>query len=63
MWANILNKVEYTDDLTLLFPKLVSSNGDNISIKFGELGRYKRANWSFQKEWRYMIKMLLKVIR
>ena len=57
-WANILNKVEYTDDPNLLFPKLVSSNGNDISIKFGELGRYKRANWSFQKEWRYIIKIL-----
>ncbi|WP_195251897.1 DUF2971 domain-containing protein [Romboutsia sp. 1001713B170207_170306_H8] len=57
-WTNILNKFEYTDDLTLLFPKLLSSSGDDISIKFGELGRYKRTNWSFQKEWRYMIKIL-----
>ena len=60
-----LIKVEYTDDLSLLFPKIetVSLTPDpitgkvNYSINFSYLtvGKYKMTTWEFQKEWRYIM--------
>lgn len=66
----LLYKVEYTDDLNKIYPNIktitnelsVLPNGNfqtnmKKSFDFGNLGRYKRKNWDFQKEVRYIINM------
>lgn len=68
-----LEKVEYSDEVDDLYPKIKieSYKGaaqDYINAKrmedlqsqkveylFEKLGKYKRTNWEFQKEWRYII--------
>lgn len=64
-----LTKVIYTDDESLLFPiskniekKTINTNGkitntENISYKIDKIGKYKRKNWEFQNEIRYLISM------
>lgn len=52
---NILFCVEYTQDENKLYPKLFSNEGEQISVDFGNLGKYKNIHWSFQKEWRYIL--------
>lgn len=55
---NILTKVKYTNDEKMLYPKVASNNGDEILIKFSELGKYKSHNWQFQKECRFVITII-----
>lgn len=33
----------------------IKANNLNITYSFKDLGKYKRKNWEFQKEWRYII--------
>lgn len=66
----ILIKVIYTDDESLLFPisknmekKTINdgekiTNTQNISYKIDKIGKYKRKNWNFQNEVRYLISMV-----
>lgn len=51
---DILFKVEYTDNPSMLYPRLI--NGSNIFL--GMLGRYKNKYWEFQSEWRYKLLIL-----
>lgn len=66
----LLEKVIYTDDEELLFPKVkqitneITKENDGkikttqtINYNIKEIGRYKRKNWSFQNEVRYIIPM------
>lgn len=57
-----LIEVTYTNDRSLLFPKASNTveNGDNWSFSFrrGEIGKFKRKAWEFQKELRYRIHSL-----
>lgn len=53
-WLKILEKVQYTDDENLINVTIFSQEGGCTSIKTNEIGRYKRRNWEFQKEWRYI---------
>lgn len=55
---DILQKVEYTDEKDLLFPNIIRSNEGNTEMKFGLLGKHKRVEWKFQREWRYIITFL-----
>lgn len=50
-----LFKVEYTDDKTLLNPRIIAINETNAQIDIGILGRYKSMSWRFQEEWRYIL--------
>ena len=50
-----LIKVEYTDDLSLLKPKLLTIAEYGGSINTSLLGRYKNSYWKFQNEWRYRL--------
>ena len=52
---DFLCKVEYTDEKEKLYPKLLLENGNQFSINFGKLGKYKNLHWQFQKEWRYIL--------
>ena len=52
--GDILKKIEYTDDIALLEPKLIQDD----SIIFDKLGIYKSTYWEFQEEWRYMLHFL-----
>lgn len=56
-WGNLLTKVIYTDDENLLKPTIAYQDVQNNvkGVNFNEIGKYKRSNWEFQKEWRYII--------
>lgn len=53
--GEILEKIEYTDGLSLLEPCVSEKNGNRITIKFGSLGKHKNSYWKFQREWRYIM--------
>ena len=52
----ILHKVEYTNDESLLFPKVINAfeNGGLVA-DLNALGVHKTTAWSYQKEWRYIL--------
>lgn len=52
---DMLEKVKYTDKEAELFPNLIKFDGEYTSISFGTIGQYKRIEWSFQREWRYLV--------
>lgn len=52
-FLDILRKVEYTDDISLLYPKVYFRTKKSTELDVTNLGKYKRTYWSFQKEWRY----------
>ena len=56
--GEILHKVIYTDDKSLLEPCVNKSKADEISISFSELGKYKNKYWEFQEEWRYLLSFI-----
>lgn len=56
--GDILTQVQYTDDIDLLEPKIVSTVGDTINLDMKNIGKYKNKYWDFQKEWRYMMTFL-----
>lgn len=49
-------EVLYTDDEDLLHPQIKSQTEEGASISFEKLGRYKRKYWTFQNEYRYIIR-------
>lgn len=52
---DILENVEYTNDPDKLYPKLIKNDGVNTEMELGIIGKYKRNEWKFQREWRYII--------
>lgn len=68
-----LIKVEYTNNEDLLYPKIskIDATDNKSKIMMNGMGKYKRACWEFQHEWRYVIifypvsekQMILDVIR
>lgn len=48
-------KVIYTDDESLIFPKIINDSSEGFEIGFGKLGCHKNKQWEFQKEWRYKL--------
>lgn len=54
----VLHKVEYTQDEEKLYPSILKNNGDQFSVNFGDMGKYKNTHWDFQKEWRYILHIL-----
>jgi len=56
--AMFLRKVEYTNDEATLHPTVKSKEADGIAYAFGEFGIYKRPEWQFQNEWRYILMIL-----
>lgn len=58
MSKELLYKVEYTNDITKLYPSLLKKDGKQFSIALGELGKYKNLHWQFQNEWRYILNIL-----
>lgn len=53
-----LHKVEYTDDVEKLCPKLEKIDGDKAYIALDMMGIYKSSIWSFQSEYRYLIRSI-----
>lgn len=53
--GEILKEIQYTDDQSLLEPKVSEITDTNIKIDIGKLGIYKSKYWAFQKEWRYIM--------
>ena len=55
---DLLHKVEYTDDPSKLYPRLLIENGNQFTLLLGNLGKHKNLHWEFQKEWRYILNIL-----
>lgn len=51
-----LHKVEYTDDVEKLCPRLEKIDGDKAHIALDMMGIYKSNIWNFQSEYRYLIR-------
>ena len=56
-WGNILEKVIYTNDKKLLYPKVINIHENGGEIKLNHVGIYKSEDWTFQQEWRYIIRI------
>lgn len=55
-----LVEVQYTEEEGLLYPQIKSYSVGTTKLQeskysYGNLGKYKRKAWSFQKEWRYVL--------
>ena len=55
--TDYLIKVIYTDEASLLEPKLMSLQEGKTHIAINKLGRYKNTYWEFQKEYRYVMEV------
>ncbi len=55
-----VEKIEYTDDESLIYPKLIHYNHatNQSSVELGIVCKYKRSEWYFQDEVRYKILFL-----
>lgn len=53
--GKILEKVQYTNDISKLEPTVVLDDGKGLQLSTSDLGRYKNTHWEFQKEWRYIM--------
>lgn len=52
----ILHEVEYTNNQSLLFPKVINAFGHGgLVADLNALGVHKTIAWSYQKEWRYIL--------
>lgn len=51
-------EVEYTDDNSLLRPKLFNVEGEEYKFETGIIGKYKSKIWEFQKEVRFKLIIL-----
>lgn len=56
--GEILKEIQYTDNQSLLEPKVSETTDNNIKIAIGKLGIYKSKYWEFQKEWRYIMSFI-----
>lgn len=56
--GEILKRVQYTTDASLLYPVVDHSDGKSINLEIGILGIYKNLHWQFQKEWRYRMTII-----
>ncbi|NHZ86081.1 MAG: DUF2971 domain-containing protein [Planctomycetia bacterium] len=55
---DFLYKVEYSNNSNKIFPESYKYENNYHIIKFGLIGRVKRAEWEFQSEWRYRFTVL-----
>lgn len=53
-----LVKVAYTDDNDMLTPRLFTVNERGQYVMAWKMGIYKNTYWTFQKEWRYILRFL-----
>lgn len=54
--VEMLHKVQYTNDKSLLFPEVIRSCGNGwIEADLSALGIHKATAWSYQNEWRYVL--------
>ena len=56
--GDILRQVIYTDDKSLLEPKVLNTNDGKIDLQLGKLGIHTSKYWEFQKEWRYVLRTI-----
>lgn len=52
---DFIYKVGYTQNESLIFPKVYECSDSSKSIKIKNIGKYKDAVWKFQEEWRYKL--------
>lgn len=51
-------RIKYTDDESLINPKVVSSDTKTTSVKLNANGQFKTTNWQFQEEYRFSLSVL-----
>ena len=54
-FSQFLKEVEYTNDEGKLHPVILSTQDDRIAYDVKNFGKYKKLEWRFQSEWRYII--------
>lgn len=54
----LLCEVEYSNDLSRLYPSVLSRTKEGTTISLAEMGKVKNVHWAFQKEWRYIIQLI-----
>lgn len=47
--------MKYTNDEGKIFPYIKDYVCNGYHVDYEKIGQYKRAIWSFQKEWRYIL--------
>jgi len=52
-----LCEVEYTDERDKLYPNVYSEQGDGFTISLNKIGQFKSKHWTFQSEWRFILKI------
>ena len=52
---DLLIKVQYTSEESLLNPVLVKNDSKSTQIIVSPVGKYKNSYWNFQDEWRYRL--------
>ncbi len=53
--GKILEKIQYTNDISKLEPKVAQIDDGKVQLSIERLGRYKNTHWEFQQEWRYIM--------
>lgn len=56
--GKLLQQVTYTDDKSLLEPKVFKQDSEGTTLSLGALGLHKSSYWSFQHEWRYRLQII-----
>lgn len=57
-FEGLLLKVEYVNDDNKLYPAVLCYEDGNSIIDYSPIGKYKNTSWSFQREWRYRLRMI-----
>lgn len=53
-----LYKIEYTNEYNKIYPNILKYDLEKSIYSISELGKYKGEEWSFENEYRYLIKIL-----
>lgn len=56
--GEILRQVTYTDDVSLLEPRVFKQDHEGTTLSLGLLGLHKSTYWAFQHEWRYRMQII-----
>ncbi len=58
LYDKVLETVEYTDDESVIYPKLIKFTDTGFNMSTNKLGKYKNTYWEFQKEKRYILRFI-----
>lgn len=58
IYDDVLESVQYTDDESLINPRLIEGEKNGFSMSTKKLGKYKNTYWEFQREKRYILRFV-----